>query len=161
MAVALATWSPDETLAMAAAFAELCLPNDVIGLQGTLGAGKTCFVKGLAIGLGVADERKVTSPSFVLMRRYAGRLTLYHFDAYRLRDAAEMDNIGCAETFESGGVSAVEWADHVARCLPREHFMLAITVAGTTERDFLLQAVGPGPTGRLGDCARALAPWLR
>ncbi|MHC4591232.1 MAG: tRNA (adenosine(37)-N6)-threonylcarbamoyltransferase complex ATPase subunit type 1 TsaE [Planctomycetota bacterium] len=161
MVVALATRSPDETRSMAAAFADLCLPNDVIGLQGTLGAGKTCFVKGLATGLGVADERKVVSPTFVLMRRYAGRLSLYHFDAYRLHDAAEMDHIGCAETFESGGVSAVEWADHVARCLPREHFMLAITVAGPTERHFLLQATGPGPMNRLRDCARALSPWLR
>jgi len=105
--VHLATRSPEETQAMAAAFAKLCRPNDVIGLQGTLGAGKTCFVKGLAAGLGVDGPDKVTSATFVLLRRYSGRLTLYHFDAYRLQGAAELEQIGCGETFESGGVSVI------------------------------------------------------
>ena len=93
---------------MARAFAALCRPGDVIGLTGTLGAGKTCFVKGLAAGLGVEDARRVTSPTFVLMRSYSARLTLHHFDAYRLRGAGEMDALGCAETFESGGLSVIE-----------------------------------------------------
>jgi tRNA threonylcarbamoyladenosine biosynthesis protein TsaE len=146
---------------MAAAFAGLVLPNDVIGLCGPLGAGKTCFVKGLAAGLGVSDERAVISPTFVLMRVYAGRLTLYHFDAYRLQGAAEMEQIGCAETFEGGGVSVIEWADHVAACLPGEHFMLVIMVTGERDRDFLLTATGAGPAARLGELPRALSAWRR
>lgn len=160
-AVELATSSPDRTQAMAAAFARLCRPNDVIGLEGTLGAGKTCFVKGLAVGLEVEDQAKVISPTFVLLRRHSGRLTLYHFDAYRLRDGAEMERIGCAETFESGGVSAVEWADHVAQCLPPEHFVLAIMVAGMTERHFRLTGHGPGPEARLDGFRQALSEWRR
>jgi len=159
--VHLTTHSPEATQALAAAFAELCRPNDVIGLQGTLGAGKTCFVKGLAAGLGVKDLGKVMSPTFVLLRCYSGRLTIYHFDAYRLQGAAEMEQLGCGETFESGGVSVIEWADHVAACLPAEHFMLAITVAGERDRDFRLTPSGPGAAGRLGEFDRALAAWRR
>ena len=63
-------------MSLAAAFSELLQPNDVLALQGTLGAGKTCFVKGLARGLGVADPRQVISPTFVLMRRHDGRLPM-------------------------------------------------------------------------------------
>jgi len=157
--VELATRSPEGTRAMAAAFAELCQPNDVIGLRGELGAGKTCFVKGLAAGLGVTDERRVISPSFVLLRRHAGRLTLYHFDAYRLRTAVEMEEIGCSEVFESGGVSVVEWADHVAACLPPDNFMLTVTVTGPTDRRFLLTASGGKAKARLNGFGRALAQW--
>lgn len=161
VAVELATRGPEQTRAMAAAFAELCRPNDVIGLEGVLGSGKTCFVTGLARGLGVEDQRRVVSPTFVLMRPYDGRLTLHHFDAYRLRDAAEMEGIGCTETFGSGGVSVIEWADHVAECLPREHFMLNIIVAGRTERHFTLTASGQGPEARLRMFGQALSQWRR
>ncbi len=153
-----ATESPEETLDLAAASADLWRPNDVIGLVGTLGAGKTLFVKGLARGLGVEDPRRsVISPTFVLLRRYEGRLTLFHFDAYRLQGAAEMEAIGCAEIFESGGLSVVEWADHVAGCLPPEHFLLRIRVTGAERRRFRLTAAGDGPRCRFQEIADALA----
>ena len=145
-------------MALGALFAGLCRPNDVIGLQGTLGAGKTCFVKGMARGLGVKDEGAVTSPSFVLLHEYRGRLALYHLDAYRLEDARQMDEIGCQEIFDSGGVSVVEWADHVLGCLPPEHFMLAIRLAGTSKREFSLSAAGTGPTSRLPEIFGVLGP---
>lgn len=157
--VNLATDSPAQTQRMAAAFAAACRPGDVIGLQGTLGAGKTCFVQGLAKGLGTGD--RVVSPTFVLLRRYDGRLTLYHFDAYRLRGPAEMEGIGCAETFEAGGVSVVEWADHVAGCLPAEHFLLAFRVTGEQHRQFALTARGRGCIARLEGLRRALSAWAR
>ena len=159
-AVEAVTSSPEETMSLAAAFAGLLQPNDVLALQGTLGAGKTCFVKGLARGLGVADARQVISPTFVLMRRHDGRVPLFHFDAYRLRGAAEMEAIGCAETFESGGVSVVEWADHVGECLPRERFVLSITVSGASERRFRLTACGPLSSARLNGFRDALAALL-
>jgi len=153
------TEGPGETRAMAEAMARTCRPGDVIGLCGTLGAGKTVFVKGLAAGLGVGDVRRVTSPTFILMRDYPGRLTLHHFDAYRLEDAAEMQAIGCDETFEGDGVSVVEWADHVSDCLPAEHFLLTIRVEGETKRRLRLCAVGRGPADRLGEVVEALAQW--
>jgi len=145
----LTTESPEATMELGARFAALCRAGDVVGLQGTLGAGKTCFVKGMARGLGVGDERAVTSPSFVLLHEYRGRLTLYHFDAYRLADASQMEEIGCQEVFDSGGVSVVEWADHVQGCLPPEHFMLTIRLLGPSRREFSLTAAGAGPTSRL------------
>ena len=144
---------------MAARFAALCRPNDVIALVGTLGAGKTCFVKGMARGLGVADQRSVISPSFVLLRQYRGRLTLNHFDAYRLEGAAQMEQIGCHEVFASGGVSVIEWADRVAGCLPEEHFLVSIRVAGPSRRQFLLGGGADAPLWRLEEASRALAQW--
>ena len=96
------------------------------------------------------------SPSFVLLHEYHGRLTLYHFDAYRLADAGQMEEIGCQEVFDSGGVSAVEWADHVPGCLPPEHFMLTIRLGGPRRREFTLEAVGAGPTSRLAGMAASL-----
>ena len=151
--------SPAETVRIAARLAELLRAGDVIALQGTLGAGKTWFVKGLARGLGVKDPRAVTSPSFVLMREYRGRLALYHFDAYRLENEREMEEIGCYEIFESGGVSVVEWANHVPRCLPREHLLIIFRVTGESRRELLIAGVGPGPLSRMNEIAEALKQW--
>lgn len=157
--VKLVTHSPEETMEMAAALAKTLRRNDVLALQGTLGAGKTYFVKGMAHGLGVNDETAVASPTFVLLRQYRGKLTLYHFDAYRLEDAGQMAEIGCYETFNSGGVSVVEWANHVSSCLPEEHFLLTIRVSGPTRRDFLLTACGHGPLSRMRGIFDALETW--
>jgi tRNA threonylcarbamoyladenosine biosynthesis protein TsaE len=155
----LATGSPGQTMAMAAALAVRCLPGDVLALQGTLGAGKTCFVKGLARGLGIHDDRRVISPTFVLLRQYKGRLTLHHFDAYRLASAEDMEAIGCAEIFDGDGVSVVEWADHVPGCLPAERFVIAITVTGPSARSFEVRGVGRGPSSRMPGLADALSDW--
>ena len=153
--IRLVTNSPDETLAMAEALGGVLRAGDVLALVGTLGAGKTCLVRGLARGLGVGGDRPVISPTFVLLRSYPGRLTLNHYDAYRLDGPADMEEIGCWEVFESGGVTAIEWADHVAECLPADHVTLRITVAGPTRREFELAADGRD------ELARALAPWRR
>jgi tRNA threonylcarbamoyladenosine biosynthesis protein TsaE len=101
----------------------------------------------------------VTSPTFVLLQQYPGQMMLYHFDAYRLEDAASMEEIGCKEIFESGGVSVVEWADHVIQCLPREHFLWTIRMAGRRRREFLLTASGENTRLRLADIRKALEEW--
>jgi len=154
------THSAEETEALAAALAPVCLPNDVIGLQGTLGAGKTCFVRGLARGLGVPPGAQVISPTFVLLRQYTGRLQLNHYDAYRLDGAADMEEIGSEETFADGGVTVVEWADHVAECLPAARFLFGIEVTGPSDRRLTLSASGEGPIGRMPRIRAALEPWL-
>jgi tRNA threonylcarbamoyladenosine biosynthesis protein TsaE len=159
--LAFVTESPEATVEFGARLGACLEGGDVLGLTGTLGAGKTCLVKGLARGLGVPDELRVTSPSFVLMRRYEGRLTLYHFDAYRLANADEMEEIGCQEVFDAGGVSAVEWADHVAACLPPEHFLLTLRVAGRERRELTLEAIGLGQSCRNLRLQEALAPWAK
>ena len=117
-------------------------PGDVVALAGELGAGKTCLVKGLALGLGVADARAVRSPTFVLISEYRGRMTLYHVDAYRLHGAADLEALGSAEMMTSGGVTAIEWADRVEGALPEEHLRVECAHAGETRRTFRAVARG-------------------
>ena len=104
------TKSEQETAAVAKALAAQLLGGDVILLSGTLGAGKTAFVRGLAEGLGI-DPLEVSSPTFTLVHEYrGGRLTLYHVDLYRL-DRAATDDLGLDELGVAGGVLAIEWPD--------------------------------------------------
>src|SRR5262249_1516944 len=98
----------------------LLFSRAVIALIGTLGAGKTYLVRAMAEGLGIPDRRVVSSPTFVLIQEYTGRLPIYHFDAYRLHSAAEFFDLGSAEYFEGDGVCLVEWGDRVLTCLPPE-----------------------------------------
>ena len=79
----------------------------VIALQGPLGGGKTCFVQGIALGLGIVNE--VVSPTYTLVIPYSGRLKLLHVDAYRIRDADELMELALEEELETGAVLAIEW----------------------------------------------------
>jgi tRNA threonylcarbamoyladenosine biosynthesis protein TsaE len=117
-------------------------PGSVVALIGELGAGKTQLVRAVAEGLGIADGRIVTSPTFVLMQEYPGRLPIYHFDAYRLHAEAEFAELGVQEYFESDGVCLIEWADRVSGCLPPEHLRLTLTVTGETARRVLVEGKG-------------------
>ncbi len=110
------THSPDETWELARKLAPLLSSGDVINLSGDLGAGKTVFSKGLAVGLGI--EEPVTSPTFTLIKEYMGRLPLYHFDVYRLASPEEMEELGFDEYFYGSGVSVVEWGDKIEELLP-------------------------------------------
>src|SRR5437870_807118 len=102
----------------------LLFPGAVVALVGPLGAGKTQLVRAIAEGLGIADSRLVSSPTFVLIQEYPARLPIYHFDAYRLRSEAEFYDLGGHEYFASDGVCLVEWADRIQGCLPREHLLV-------------------------------------
>src|SRR5215813_3640673 len=82
----------------------LLFPGSVVALVGPLGAGKTHLTRAIAEGLGVANPRAVTSPTFVLIQEYPGRLPIYHFDAYRLSGAGEFLDLGVTEYYEASGV---------------------------------------------------------
>jgi tRNA threonylcarbamoyladenosine biosynthesis protein TsaE len=108
------TRGPDETAALGRTLAASLGAGDVVLLFGDLGAGKTAFVKGLALGLGVAAD-EVSSPTFTIVQEYrGGRLPLFHVDLYRLNDAREVDDLGLDE-IAAGGVMAVEWAEKLPR----------------------------------------------
>jgi tRNA threonylcarbamoyladenosine biosynthesis protein TsaE len=129
-----------DTDRLGAALAEVLPPGIVIGLFGMLGAGKTRLVQAVARGLGVAAGA-VTSPTFVLLHQYLqGCPPIYHFDAYRLRDDDEFLELGPEEYFEAGGITFIEWADRVSRCLPAERLEIRIELTGETERTFALTA---------------------
>lgn len=121
--------SAEQTAAVACALAASLVPGDVLLLSGDLGAGKTAFVKGLALGLGL-DADEVSSPTFALLHEYAGgRLPLHHADLYRL-SPAEVDDLGLDELAASGGILAVEWPDRLTRPWPDA---LHVTLAHTGE----------------------------
>jgi tRNA threonylcarbamoyladenosine biosynthesis protein TsaE len=96
----------------------------VIALHGELGTGKTVLVRGAAAGLGVTEP--VSSPTFVLFKIYRGRLPLYHFDFYRLREPEELEALGFDEFMPGEGVAFVEWAGHCPELLPRERLDIFI-----------------------------------
>lgn len=113
-----------------------------IALQGTLGAGKTRLVQAVAGGLEI-DPATVTSPTFVLCQHHFGRRTLYHLDAYRMKDLDEFLELGVEEYFAGPGITLIEWAERVADCLPEDHLDVRIEITGPDSRRFDLHATGP------------------
>lgn len=131
--------SPDQTLALGAALAKALTPGSCLALNGPLGSGKTQFVKGVAQGLGVPASEPVVSPTFVLMREYAGDAILYHLDTYRLANADELIDLGFEELLDSGGVVAVEWADRTPEVIPADAWRLRFEHQDETARKITLQ----------------------
>ena len=110
------TNSPAETEAVGEALGKCLQPGTVLAYRGDLGAGKTAFTRGLARGLGCAEQ--VTSPTYTIVNEYlSGRLPLFHFDMYRLATADDLFDIGWEDYLERGGVCAVEWSENVAEAL--------------------------------------------
>jgi len=116
--------------------------GDVVALVGPLGSGKTTLTKGIAQGLGVEEPRWVTSPTFVLVHQYEGRLPIYHVDAYRLKGEAEAEALGTEEIFFGDGVAIVEWAERIATALPSERLEIVLEIKGQTARELALKPFG-------------------
>ena len=127
---------------MGARLAEGFLGGEVVLLFGELGAGKTAFVRGLARGLG-ADPREVTSPTFVLLTSYPGRLTLHHADLYRLRGDGDERELGLEELPGPRGVLAVEWAERLSASPWPGSFAVRLLHAGGDRRRVVIEG-GPG-----------------
>jgi tRNA threonylcarbamoyladenosine biosynthesis protein TsaE len=122
--------------------ADVLTPGTVVALIGTLGAGKTRLVQAVAAALGNPHD-EITSPTFVLVNEYlAGRMPVYHFDTYRLKDEDEFLELGPEEYFTGQGVTFVEWADRFAELLPASYLKIDIASVGETEREFTISAVG-------------------
>ncbi len=114
--------------------------NDVITLEGDLGAGKTTFTKALAKGLGIS--RNVNSPTFTIIKEYRdGRLPLYHMDVYRVED--ESEDLGFDEYFHGNGITVVEWAHLIEDQLPNERLDIKILYMDETSRTIIMTPRGP------------------
>ena len=107
------TNSPEETEAVGKRLGEKLKPGAVIAYQGDLGAGKTAFTRGVALGLGAKEQ--VTSPTYTIVNEYlSGKYPLFHFDMYRLASSDDLFDIGWEDYLERGGICAVEWSENVA-----------------------------------------------
>ena len=138
------------TEALGRRLGRLLFPGAVVALVGPLGAGKTHLTRAVAEGLGIADSRAVSSPTFVLIQEYRARLPVYHFDAYRLRGEGEFFDLGVHEYLEGDGVCLIEWADRVPGCLPPQHLRIELTVTGETSRRAAITARGEKYEALLG-----------
>ncbi|MCG3129433.1 MAG: tRNA threonylcarbamoyladenosine biosynthesis protein TsaE [Phycisphaerae bacterium] len=121
------TSSVEETVALGRRIGQSLVGNAVVALVGPLGAGKTHLVKGIAAGNGLPDPGAVTSPTFVLVNEYEGRLRLRHLDLYRVRSIRELFALGFEEMREAGGAVVVEWADRFPEAMPVETLWITIT----------------------------------
>jgi tRNA threonylcarbamoyladenosine biosynthesis protein TsaE len=131
-----------ETVQLGRRLGGLLFPGAVVALIGPLGAGKTHLVRAIAEGLGIADSRVVSSPTYVLIQEYTARLPIYHFDAYRLRNPAEFSDLGVHEYLQGDGVCLIEWADRVPASLPHEWLQVTIDITGETTRRVRVEARG-------------------
>lgn len=133
--------SAEETKAFAARVAQWATPGTVIGLEGDLGAGKTCFVKGVAAGLGIHED-EISSPTFTLIaEHYSGRVPLYHIDLYRL-DGGDIEGLGIEEYLFGHGVTIIEWFQFLPVGVVTEYLLLSLTITGEETRALTLTAYG-------------------
>ncbi len=153
-ALTLRSGNADDTRRLGAAVGALLGVGDVVALCGPLGAGKTLLTQGIAAGLGVPPDEPVVSPTFVLARQYAGRVALFHLDAYRLSSVAELWGLGFEEML-AGGAVVVEWAERVAPAIPPNATWVELIHGNTPdERVIVLRSAD---AARWTTVARALA----
>ena len=136
--------TPEATRALAAGLARAARPGDVLALSGELGAGKTQFAKGFGEGLGVVAT--ITSPSFVLMAEYVGRLPLFHLDLYRLADAVDAFAGGLIDDRQAAGVTLIEWPERLGAALPGDH--LAVRIEGSADEPRRIELRASGSAAR-------------
>ena len=130
------SYSPDDTFELAKKLGQEAEAGDVVCLIGDLGVGKTLFSQGFAKGLGI--EEYVNSPTFTIVQEYEGtddrKLTLYHFDVYRIEDSEEMEEVGFTDMIYGNGVSLIEWADMISDILPERY--IRVTIEKKLEKGF-------------------------
>jgi tRNA threonylcarbamoyladenosine biosynthesis protein TsaE len=132
--------SPEDTQRLGKRLGELAQVGDVFLLVGRLGTGKTCLTQGIARGLGI--EGGATSPSFVIVKEYYGRLPLYHIDLYRLDQTEEVLELGLDEYLYGNGICVVEWAEKGLNVLPQEHLLIKLEHISENKRRLSFEPEG-------------------
>lgn len=123
--IEITTFSPEETISLGEKIGSLLKGGDCIAYSGGLGAGKTTITRGISIGLGLGDE--VTSPTFSLVNEYVGeRLTLYHFDMYRITSVDDLETTGFYDYLDNSSILAIEWSENIANELPENTVKIQI-----------------------------------
>jgi len=135
------TTSARETKALGRRLGSLLKGGELLGLSGELGAGKTCFIKGVARGLDLR-EQDILSPTFTMIQEHHGRLPFFHIDLYRL-EHARLDDLGLREYLFSSAVAAVEWFERLGEAPDLNFLAIRISYAGTNRRRIELRATGP------------------
>ena len=127
--------SPGETFKFGEGYSKNLKAGDVIVLNGEMGAGKTVFCKGVAKGLGIAEE--VLSPTYAYMNDYGGKL--YHFDCYRLSCGEQAEALGLCDYFYAGGICIIEWAENIKNVLPENYKKVTIQKTGEDKRKIIYE----------------------
>jgi tRNA threonylcarbamoyladenosine biosynthesis protein TsaE len=153
------TKSPEDTQTFAAAVARALQDGDMVLLIGEIGAGKTTFAQGFGSGLGVEDA--ITSPTFVLLHTYKGRIPLHHVDIYRLDHLQEVIDLGLMELLDEGGIALVEWGDLASPVLPRDRLEIHLRIDSDSvdARNIEMRGVGSIWTRRERDVAPFVSAW--
>lgn len=127
-----------EMIAFGKRIGDTIFPHSIITLTGDLGAGKTTFTKGIGQGLDI--KKIINSPTFTIVKVYSGRMTLYHFDAYRLEGAD--DDLGFEEMFEDDGLCVIEWPQFIEDIIPEERLEIEIIKNEDETRSLKLHPIG-------------------
>ena len=132
------TSSVNETEALAEKLGRILKSGDVIAYKGSMGMGKTAFTRGLARGLEITDD--VSSPTFALVNEYGGnKLTLYHFDMYRVEGYEDLYSTGFFDYLDMGGIIAIEWSENIEDCLPNNTISITISQTGENSRRITIE----------------------
>ena len=136
MNIDITTNSANETIEFGRNIGSQLKGGEVIAFYGPLGAGKTHLIKGVVAGLGAEDAaNEVTSPTFVLVNEYSGRLDVFHMDAYRLDSVAQFEQIGFDDYCHPGSVVLIEWADKIEQALAGVNYIkIELSHLGPTAR---------------------------
>jgi tRNA threonylcarbamoyladenosine biosynthesis protein TsaE len=150
------TSSPEQTWKVGQMLGSRLEPGDMVCLYGDLGAGKTSFSYGIALGLEV-QEQYITSPTFTFVNEYTGRVPFYHIDLYRLKDPEELEGIGFEEYIDSDGVTVIEWAERAEDELPEDRLSVYLSYVDEHSREIGFLAEGERYEKLLHDLSSQLA----
>jgi tRNA threonylcarbamoyladenosine biosynthesis protein TsaE len=132
------TGSPEATIAFGEALGRSLPRGAAVSLEGGLGAGKTCMVKGIVRGAGIKSE--VLSPTFILLEEYRGDPPVFHYDLYRLEDLDEVEKIGLFDSVDGRNIVIVEWGDRLPAGALEFDVRIRITITGKDSREILVEA---------------------